>query len=642
MKVIKRIDLPKTRDPFVNAQFVKAGRDPVNNEERFWATTWNSNSGSTGALVNLSGKNKIYRFDYEKKQFGFYGACYGGNDIMWLCGFLDEIVRLDLNSSKTVSFKTGLPHALALSGMVYDPETGKVFSKAYCQDDYSHKAFIFDSISKKTVKVFEKLPLNNTQLRYCAGKFNGKYIFINMIPGVELLSWDPKEDCVEVLMENKETEAHSSYFKVISDEKGRIYLPEFGWFDVGEKKFCPGPSAGSGICWFGRKGRYAYGSLASMLGNCTLYKWDLKEDKLHMILEIPDAMSYGFVLSDDGRIACLNMYGFYYMVDPDINGIGCSVKLDSDSLGAIDCVFRTDAGKLLLTPFISQRFLEIDTDKGTGSDLGRATGGCGEVLEICEMNGKVYMASYTKGQMTEYDPTAQTFFPENPRVVVSPPPISMRPVAMCRDSKSIYYSCSHEYGFLGSMFVKYTPAEGKSVFIDNIIENHMICAMHFADHENKIVFGTSFQADCRSCLPKDSDCYLGKIDADSLKVTGLVKVKEDYERVKYLGIFNESNYMFCLTGFSGEKAWIKVDKDSLLYDFLDICLITGKEKIIGLNYADKPGMFVIWDDNAIELWNLDKGFMVKRICESKDFYRMHVQNKEMFLLYRTYIEIYEI
>jgi len=58
------------------------------------------------------------------------------------------------------------------------------------------------------------------------------------------------------------------------------------------------------------------------------------------------------------------------------------------------------------TPFITQRFWEVDFRTRRGRDCGRATSGVGEVLQTWSLRGKVYLASYTRGELVEYDPAA--------------------------------------------------------------------------------------------------------------------------------------------------------------------------------------------------------------------------------------------
>jgi len=159
-----KVAIPATRDPFVNAQLIPAGIDPVTGEERFWTTTWNGISGSIGVLITPSGKNRVYRFNPEKKELGFYGACYAGNDTLWMACFLDSITKLDLNTGETQTWQTGMPRELSVSGLVYDDATGKVFWATYCQCDLKRKGLVFDTNTKTVTKIFNDIPLKNNQL----------------------------------------------------------------------------------------------------------------------------------------------------------------------------------------------------------------------------------------------------------------------------------------------------------------------------------------------------------------------------------------------------------------------------------------------------------------------------------------------
>ena len=46
----QRLPLPKTRDPFINVSLKPLGQGE-DGEERFWISSWNRNSGSTGVVV---------------------------------------------------------------------------------------------------------------------------------------------------------------------------------------------------------------------------------------------------------------------------------------------------------------------------------------------------------------------------------------------------------------------------------------------------------------------------------------------------------------------------------------------------------------------------------------------------------------
>lgn len=639
-KVLK-VKIPATRDPFVNAQLVPAGIDRKTGEERFWASTWNSNSGCIGALVTPTGKNKIFRFDYDKKQFGYYGASYGGNDIMWLSGFLDEVMMLDLESGETKSWKTGLPHDLSASGLVYDSVTKKVFSAAYCMGDLKRKAFSFNTQSESVAATYEDIPLKNNQLRYSIRNNDGTYTFINAVPYVELLWWDPVNEKIEVISENFETENIGDYWTVVRRGDGAIYIPHYGWFDPILRKFAEGPMASREATWFALKDNMVYGAEYSESGNSTLYKWNMDTGKITRIIEIPDASTYNLRLTSDGQIVCINMYGYFYRINPDTCAIECSIKLETDAVGHIDCLYRINEERLLGTPFITQRFYEINLKTGEECDLGRATGGCGEVLKVKGFEGKIYMASYTKGQLVEYDPNLPANFPENPRVVVHPPQPAMRPVALCCDSESIYYSCSHEYGFLGSMLIKYTPAKGVSEFADNPVPDRMIRSMFYDEKSGSIIAGTTYQADCNSCVPKTDRCVLARIDAKSLKTAAVIEAPDTYENAVVCGLLKDNTYLCSFMGGINKKLWKGLDAGEFKYCDYSLPEELNKYENINVLYAGKPGHFVVIAGDSIELWDLALGAKIKKICDASGYYNIFLQDSSMYLVYRQEIHIYE-
>ena len=251
------------------------------------------------------------------------------------------------------------------------------------------------------------------------------------------------------------------------------------------------------------------------VGGCNLVRWNMKENHVETFGYVSDAMSYQFELTKDGKIVAFNVYGFFYKIDPATGAVETSKMFDTDSVGHVDCLCRIDENRLLGTPFITQRFFEMNIRENKGLDMGRATGGVGEVLAVIPFKDKIYMASYTQGYMTEYDPKLPARFPENPRSVVEPPAPAMRPVGYCTDHDSVYYSCSHEYGFLGSMTIKYTPESGKTVFLDNPLEHHMIvpCSTIPVRIRNRVTYDAIAEAVLRgdnsyivnSILPPQSD-----------------------------------------------------------------------------------------------------------------------------------------
>lgn len=644
-KLVK-VSIPKTRDPFVNAQLVPAGIDKETGEERFWASTWNGISGSIGALITESGKYELYHFNPEKKEFGFYGASYAGNDIMWLSCFLDSITRLDLKTGKTETFQTGLSHDLSVSGFTYDDLTGKVFWAAYCSGDMKRNGLSFDTKNTEVSKTFKDIPLKNNQLRHSVKNIDGTYTFINCVPDVELLWWDPISDSIEVIMQSRTPGANLSFLEytvVIQRADGAVYLPAFGWFDPLKRQFVNGSTPLLEAAWFGTDGHYAYGSRTFPMGNTSIYKWNLETGCVDFITEIPDALLYGFRLTKNNKIVCLNMYGFFYRIDPHKGVIETSVKLDSDAVGHIDCLFRINEERLLCTPFITQRFFEINLKTGLGNDLGRATGGSGEVLAVAEFNKKIYMASYTKGQLVEYDPVLPAHFPENPRIIVSPPKIVMRPIALCQSPDTIFYSCSHEYGFLGSTMVSYTPDANKSLIVTNPIPNHMINSLKYNKRINMLVASTTYHADCRSCIPLDDSCMVALLNTTTLMPVKTIKADAQFEYFHIFGQLTDNLYLFGSSNYHKELEHgyalfvLDIDKFELMPYTLPKELSDRNLKWI--YPTDDAGIYISATDKEVELWDLFTGKFIKKLCDNPGFYKAVVQDRNIYMICKKEIHI---
>lgn len=645
-KKTAKVSIPKTRDPFVNAQLVPAGIDSETGEERFWCSTWNSISGSIGALINESGNNQLYHFKSKEKEYGFYGASYAGNDTLWLSCFLSSITKLDLKTGKTETFPTSMPHALSVSGFVYDDFTGKAFWATYCSDEMKRNGLSYDTKRKSVSTVFKDIPLKNNQLRHSVKNINGTYTLINCVPDFELLLWDPVSDTVEVILESCEPGKNLSfldYSVVIQRVDGAIYLPSYGWFDPLKKSFVNGIAPSFEASWFGTDGKYAYGSKTFPLGNTSLYKWNFETGAVDFVTEIPDALNYGFRLTKRNKIVCLNMYGFFYRIDP-LNGvIETSVKLSSDAVGHIDCLYRINEERLLCTPFITQRFFEINLKTGENFDLGRATGGVGEVLVITELNQKIYMASYTKGQLVEYDPILPAHFPENPRIIVSPPKNVMRPIAICQNSETIFYSCSHKYGFLGSTLISYNPEKNMTLIASNPLPNQMICSLKYNQSINMLLASTTYHADCRSCNPKDDFCMVALLNPSTLLPIKTLKVVAQYEYFHIFGQLSDSTYL------CGSSNYHKELKHGFTLFALDINKFEitpfSLPKKLSQKYlkwiypTDNNGIYIAVTENDVEIWDLSTGKFIKKLCDNPGIYKAVVQDKNIYLICKREIYI---
>ncbi len=105
--------------PFINTPLLRLTPDPGTGLDRFWISTWNSNEGSLAALVDESGRHRIYRFGSPRHP-GFYSAVQEDDDTLWLCGWLSEVVRFSLRTG----YRTDVPAGAPVNdlGWAVDPE----------------------------------------------------------------------------------------------------------------------------------------------------------------------------------------------------------------------------------------------------------------------------------------------------------------------------------------------------------------------------------------------------------------------------------------------------------------------------------------------------------------------------------------
>lgn len=645
-------DIPASRDPFGNAQLIPAGIDEKSGQERFWFTTWNSCSGCTGVLVSGDGTSRSYRFDVERGEYGFYSAQYVGDDILWLCGFLDEVVCLDLKSGEKVHYKTGLPHALVSSGMCFDAESGKLFMSTYCQDDMKRKAFVFDIKARKVVKTINDVPVHTNQMRFSMQLPDGRFLCVYCVPNLELFCWNPKDDSMDVLL-NVPVENILTVLKFVARDDGTVYVPYHGWFDPVKQCFVDQTTAPCEATWFAVRNNSVYGLEGTPGGNAILREWDFKTGRQRPIYEIPDGNVNSCQLMQNGKMVSVNRYGYFSVIDSIHATIGTSRKLDTDAVGYIDCLYRIDEDTLLATPFITQRFLQIDLKTGKGCDMGRANNGGGEILQVIGFKDKIYMAAYTEGQLAEYDPKLSLRFPENPLVVAMPGHDALRPVSMCRSENDIYYSCSREYGHNGGVLVRFHPESGEHQVSVNALGERVARSLHWNEKHACLIAGSTYEADCRSCLPSEDTCILAKLDAQTMQVTAKVGAPSKTALAHVIGAVDCDHYLVTCLNEKALNPTLEVEGEAQtsLY-LLDVCSMTIRKINKPLKHfscthktiysAGTMGEFIVVNGDDFSLWRYESDVWTHQsdICSVKNHYNVHIQDYHLYVIAKKRIYIY--
>lgn len=625
MARVKTYSIPHTRDPFINTPLIPAGFDPETGEERFFISTWNANVGCLSALVDTGGKSKIYHFKKNNKWLGgcgAYSAVMTDPDTIWICSELALPVRLTLSTGEYQFFESGARSGLVFAGMQYDPATEKFFAVS-CQ--YQNiMGLSFNIKTQKTVKLYD----NFTEATYSRGGFpnsDGKTYTIRFTTcHSSLYQWDPVK---ETLTEKCMIDERADCMKVIFDETGRAYIPYMGWLDTSDYTFSQGMCPDREMSWFGRIGTNAYGALGNA-SDTDIYVWDMTTGKTRVLCTIPDGTTYGVALTQSGEIMAVNVYGILYKFSALDGTLLLSRKLDSNAPGALDCLIRVDDRHILGTPFITQRFWIIDTETGEGFDAGRAAPGAGEVLHLWNMGGKIYIASYCNGFLTEYNPEERINFPENPRIVAHPP-TGMRPVAFADDGVYLYYSCTHHYGHHGCVLTRYNTQNGKAFYRDDPLPLQGITSLHYNKKHGFLLGASTIAADCDSIEPRTDRCCIIRINPETLEVFQKTEILAGCKYSRILGCIDDETYFISFQMTDGSKVYklYSVEKDS----FESFALPEGTAFRSGTDY---PGLFLLTKDGELQVWRLgfDSAEQLETLASMEDAYAVHLTGDSVYLV----------
>ena len=620
---VTRVAIPKTRDPFVNTPLLPVKRD-AEGVRWCWISSYNGISGCFGVLVSEFGDYRLYRF--PPRQPGFYSMTVEDDDTLWLCGVLDRVVRLTLSTGAFEEYPTGAPNALVFQGMAYDRATGKLFAAAFPYTTAT--AFSFDTRTRTGVKVYEDI----CPERYMRNSFpngDGTYSIALEIPGKSLLRWDPQAETLAP------TGVAACCKQYIADADGRYYLSSQGWYDPRTNAIDPaGPRPEREMAWLTRIGQSVYGATSD--GTlATVNRWDLATGQVTACASIPDVHAEVLHVTPEGKILAVNTYGVFYRFDAGTGALELCKPLPTDAVGVVDCVRRIDRDRLLGTPFITQRFWEINLRTGEGYDCGRAAPGAGEVLKTWKMHGTVYLAAYGGGELVAYDPTQHAHFPENPHVVADPPG-GMRPVAAADDGNNLYYSCSAEYGHLGSVLTRYDTRTGLARYAANPLADQQIISLQYDRPRDMLLCGTSLHADCQSCPPTAACCYFAQLAADTLAVTQSFPAPAGFVRCDILGALGANRWL-CI--YQPGESWNAIHPGSTWF-VLDAAAFAPPEpgdihalpkKMLRIVPTSKPGKFVVRIGRRIELWDLRRWQREEILVSRFDGYNFAVQDHALYL-----------
>lgn len=627
--------VPLARDPFVNTPLLRLTPDAAG-LDRFWISSFNGAFGSLGVCVNELGEARLFPFRSYRHP-GFYSAVQTGPDTLWLCGNLARVVRLDLATGTFDEFDTGAPGALVFAGMAYDRHTGKLFFTAYPPG--GTVAVSFSTRALRTVRL-HKLATPDHYQRSSYAHADGTCSVELQCPGLTMARWNPRTEEVALTRVAAELEAHGSgnlVYRLVTGDDGRLYMPGLGWYDPAAGKIGRGPRpADDTVTWFARDKAFAYGIKT---GTALLRRWRLGTDDVSDLGEYPGT-GMGFMttaLSRSGKLVSVSKDGLFTRVDARTGEMELARPLPTDSVQPADCVIRIDRDRMLGTPFITQRFWEANLRTGRGIDCGPAAPGGGEILQVWRLGGRIYMAAYTGGELMEYDPAKPARFPENPRVVAKPP-TGMRPVAAADDGRRIFYACSHPYGHLGSGLTRYDTRTGLAFYRDNPLPDQQIVSLCHDAHSDTLLCGTAFSADGASVPPTSTDTFLARLDADTGRVVRKTPGPAGATATRLVGPLGRGRWLgTCSGAFADGRGlrWFAFDAarfrtptpadlrqfEGLHDDWL------GK----GIQYAGRPGLFVLKVGPRIELWDMRAPRRLRILGDSPHLCAFFVQSPDVLV-----------
>jgi len=621
------VPIPASQDPFVNTPLIRVGLDQ-RGVERFWTSTWNSASGTTGLLVSPDGEHRVYRFG--PPHFGFYSAVAEDAETLWLCGDLARVVRLDLVTGEFEAYDTGAPSALVFQGMAWDAPTGKLFAAAFPVPD--RVGFSFDTRRRETARLYPAI----AEEHYLCTSFahpDGTHTVVMYNPGVALLHWDPRTD---ELVAGQLRDLVPTLPQPYDDKIGRPVTNESGavrlagcWYNPGTQVVVDGPEPERELSWFGRQGRAIWG-VSGADANARVGVWDLDTGRVSDLVQVPDTTVDGVALTDGGDILTVSLYGLVRCFDGRTGDLRLEVQTATSAVGHVDCLRRIDDRRVLGTPFITQRFWEVDLVTGQGVDQGRATSGVGEVLQTWLLNGVVYQTSYTRGELTAYEPDRPVEFGVNPRVLTRPP-TGMRPIAATDDGRRLFYSCSHHYGHLGCILTRYDTVTGEALHRDDPLPDQAVSSLVRDPRTGVIVAGTTVDADCHSAEPRAAAAVVAVIDPESLDPLQIAQAPAGVTTITVVGAYDDAHAV-CVAAPPGstDPRWFLVRWDAPVVPPHEEwqSMPAAATRLVA---TARPGVVVVPATGRQELWDLRGPRLLAVLAEEPDAYLLHVEGDDLLM-----------
>jgi hypothetical protein len=640
MKTI-RVPIPKSPDPFINAALITLGVDGKG-RERFWISSCNGGQGSTGIVLDEDGNYRLYRLNKPIIEY-CYCAAPENEDTLWLSVGLAQVARLNLKTGAYTLYPTGAGKAFVCCGGALDPATGKFFSLGYLNDSEGKgtTAVSFDVKTKKAIVHSDVAP---DEFMYTCHRIpDGTYIAPVVCPGISLIQWDPQTETIEYHRLLEQPEISSGHPQWIVDDHGRPYFPGRGWYDI-KTKSCvtDGPKPEREAMWFQRQGNLAIGYEGEPSGGAVVYAWDLSTGKVRRVVSIPACYAQGIILTRSGKLVSFNTYGEFRRHDIATGRLELYRRPPTDVVQPGFRLLRLDRKRLIGAGFITQRFWEANVKTGKGFDCGQAAPGGGQVEHFWKIGGKVYLTSYGTGNLLEYDPKLPPRFPENPHVVAEPPG-SMRPTCYADDGRHLYYACNTHYGKLGSTVTKYDTRTGHYLFHVNPVKDQSIHRIWLDRQRQTLLCHTAFRADGNSCPPTTDITYHLRLNAADLSIMDAVPLPRQIHASGIIGPLDQKTFLCKYDAEVNGKPWqpylVVIDRErftppeagQLLEPPAKMWSSPADIWHVKIFYAGRPGIFVLYRDKGVELWDMRKWKCLKLFRKDPQVLSITVQGRSIYL-----------
>jgi hypothetical protein len=584
---------PASPDPFVNAAMTSLGVGETG-LERFWISSVNSLCGATSFLLDEEGEHRQYDWPIARGIRAIYSVAPEDTDTLWLAGgALQHFIRLQLSSGQWEMYPWGAGR-FATAGMAFDADTGKLFCGAQTA------LLSFDTRSRSVVRVYgdnEGPPENHHYDHWRLP--DGSYGFVLETPGLSFLRWDPRDESVrwQRLTEDQSHPAMGQVRHLKYTDGARVYLPHLGWLDgmTGELTPHDHPPRQE-ACWFGADGSHAVGARSDRLtGSVTVLRWDLATGHTRELCTLPDTNSLSLALTRSGKIVLVDLYGRFQRYDAESGELELTRHVGVAREHRCNAIVPVGAGRVAGTPFISQNFWVHDTSTGLGQCLGRAGGSLGQVDHAVAVGGKIYLAIYGGGQLTEYDPELPAGFPRNPHVVARNDQ-GQHGAGITTDGTVVWNAFKPRYGMLDGAMLRLDTSTGAATYRNGAVPGQHVLNPVYDSHSGQLVAGTCCLSDCETARPIHDTASAVALDPGTMDV-----------RVQALapaGVDTVLNH-----GPLGQGRWLCRGRDQLL--IFDTHAGTLEPWCDGprlpdgagqMLYSGTPGLFLIQVGEELRCW----------------------------------------